>query len=260
MFSFIGRPVLMFFEGIGAFFLLLRETVMWTFKKPFDKKNLIHQMIQIGIRSLPIALITTFFTGMVMSMQTALAIESKIKGVSAFIGSGIGFAMVRELGPVMSSVFIAGRVGSAIAAEIGSMKVTDQIDALYTLSTSPVQYLVVPRFLGLVLTLPMVTIFSDYSGILGGALVSSFSLGIPIQTYFNALKLAVGFGDILHGLIKSVCFAIIIVIIACRQGFLTSGGAEGVGESTTRTVVYASIAILISDYFLTLFLRYTLGI
>lgn len=260
MLSFVGRPILLFFEGVGSFFLLLKDTIRWIFKPPFDKKNLIHQMIQIGIRSLPIALITTFFTGMVMSLQTAIAIETKIKGASTFIGSIIGLAMVRELGPVLSSVFIAGRIGSSITAEIGTMKVTDQIDALYTLSTSPVHYLVVPRFLALFITLPMVTVFSDYVGILGGAVISYFRLQIPIETYLNALQVAVHFGDILHGLIKTFFFATIIIIIACNQGFKASGGAEGVGEATTKTVVYSSIAILVSDYFLTLFISYALGI
>jgi phospholipid/cholesterol/gamma-HCH transport system permease protein len=217
-------------------------------------------MLAIGIDSLPIVLITALFTGMVMSLQTAFAIEAKIKGASAFVGSVVGLAMVKELGPVLCSVFLAGRVGSSIAAEIGSMKITDQIDALTMLSTSPVQYLVVPRFLALVLVIPVLTLFADLIGVLGGAVVSVASLNVSFSRYWDAFTYAVHFKDIIHGLVKTFVFAGIIGIVSCQVGLKTSGGAEGVGHATTQAVVISSIAILISDYFLGLFLRFTIGI
>jgi phospholipid/cholesterol/gamma-HCH transport system permease protein len=172
----------------------------------------------------------------------------------------VGLAMVRELGPVLAAVFIAGRVGSAIAAEIGSMKVTDQIDAMYSLSTSPIQYLVVPRFLALIIMIPLVTVFADLVGILGGGVISYFKLELPLKTYLFALQKSVHFGDIMSGIIKSAFFGGIIALVGCQQGLKTTGGAEGVGVSVTKSVVIASIAILISDYFLTLFLNSLLGI
>jgi phospholipid/cholesterol/gamma-HCH transport system permease protein len=256
----ISRWVISFFEALGEFFLLLGTTVRWTFKKPFDRKNIVNQILAIGIDSLPIVLITALFTGMVMSLQTAFAIEAKIKGASAFVGSVVGLAMVKELGPVLCSVFLAGRVGSSIAAEIGSMKITDQIDALTMLSTSPIQYLVVPRFLALICVIPVLTIFADLIGVFGGAMVSVASLNVSMTRYWDAFTYAVHFKDIIHGLVKTFVFAGIIGIVSCQVGLKTSGGAEGVGHATTQAVVISSIAILIADYFLGLFLRFTIGI
>jgi len=243
-----------FFDSIGDFFLLLYGTIRWSFKKPFDKKNLANQIIKIGINSIPIVLVTALFTGMVMSLQIAFSLEYKIKGASSLIGGVIGVAMMRELGPVFSAVFLSGRVGSGIAAELGSMKVTDQVDALYTLDTSPVHYLVVPRFLAAIIVLPMLTLFADFIGIFGSMLVTTLALKVPFLTFWYALRNGVSINDLLNGLIKSVFFAMIIVIVGALSGLKTKNGAEGVGQSTTQSVVISSISILVVDYFLTIFL------
>jgi phospholipid/cholesterol/gamma-HCH transport system permease protein len=249
-----------FFEAFGEVSLLFSRAVKWAFRKPFDRAGVINQILSTGINSLPVILVTGLFTGMVFSFQTAYSMEARIKGASVLVGSIVGLAIVKELGPVFAAVFVAGRVGSAIAAEIGSMKVTDQIDALTMLSTSPIHYLVVPRLLALIIIQPIVTLFFDFIGIIGGGLVSLFSLNVPLATYQEAFVRAVHFPDFVNGFIKSIFFGAIIAIVACREGLRTVGGAEGVGQATTRAVVTASIAILVSDYFLTVFLAYVFGI
>lgn len=249
-----------FFEGFGETWLLLVRTVRWMVRRPFDRAALVQQILAIGINSLPIILITGLFTGMVFSFQTAYSLEFRIKGASVLVGSIVGLALVKELGPVFAAVFVAGRVGSAVAAEIGSMKVSDQIDALTMLATSPIQYLVVPRFLALLVVQPIVTLFFDFIGLVGGALVSVYSLDVPFQTYVESFQRAVHLPDVLNGFVKSVVFGVLIALVACREGLRTTGGAEGVGRATTRSVVTACIAILVSDYFLTVFLAYVVGI
>ena len=249
-FSKAGR-ILTIFEGLGGYFIFLKETLVWAFKPPFDAKNIINQMLEIGYKSLPVTSITLFFTGMVMAFQIGTAMDAIMSGSSVFIGSGVTIAMFRELCPVLTALLLAGRVGSAIAAEIGTMKVTEQIDALKTLSANPVQYLSVPRFIACLIMTPALTIITDIVGVLGGSFIAYFSLGITLDKYIENILNYVSLFDFLSGLVKSIFFGIEIAVIACFQGFNTRGGAEGVGQSTIQSVVKSSMAILISDYFLT---------
>ncbi len=260
MFRFLGRIVLNFFTSLGEITELFISTIKWTFRKPFDLKNIVNQMIHIGYNSLPVIFLTSLFTGMVIALQTGLTLESMFKGMSQFIGGVVSVSMARELAPVLTALIMAGRIGSSIAAELGTMQVTEQIDALKTLGTNPVHYLAVPRLLSLMFMLPVLVMFADIIGWLGGGIVSVVELKTTFLTYYYHSQVSLRMGDILSGLIKSSAFGMIIAVIGCYKGFKTSGGAKGVGESTISSVVTSSILILISDYFLTSFLNYTLHI
>lgn len=246
-----GNIFVGFLESLGGHFILLKDTAVWTFRPPFDGKNIIHQMLEIGYKSLPVTSITLFFTGMVMALQIGTAMDSLMAGSSVFIGSAVTIAMFRELCPVLTALLLAGRVGSSMAAEIGTMKVTEQIDALRTLLANPVQYLAVPRFLACLLMTPLLTVLADIVGVLGGALVAYVSLSITPEIYITNILENIRMADFLSGLAKSVFFGIEISVISCYSGFNTKGGAEGVGKSTIQAVVRSSMVILISDFFLT---------
>ncbi|HPN14104.1 MAG TPA: ABC transporter permease, partial [Spirochaetota bacterium] len=196
------------------------------------------------------------FTGMVMAFQIGRAMDSLMSGSSIFIGSAVTISMFRELCPVITGLLLAGRVGSSIAAEIGTMKVTEQIDALRTLAAEPVQYLSVPRFIACLVMTPVLTLITDVTGVLGGAFISFMSLGITLDKYVDNILNYTDLADLTTGLVKSVFFGMEIAIISCYQGFHTSGGAEGVGKATIQAVVKSSMAILISDYFLTYLIRF----
>lgn len=242
-------------EEIGGHLIFLARTFQWIFRPPFDAQNILNQMLEIGYRSLPVTSITLFFTGMVMALQVGRAMDKLMSGSSIFIGSAVSISMLRELCPVLTALLLSGRVGSAIAAEIGTMRVTEQIDALITLRADPIQYLSVPRFLACLIMTPALTIITDVVGVLGGAFIAFFGLGITVDKYLENIFQYLGLMDFLSGLIKSVFFGIEIAVIACYQGFNTTGGAEGVGKSTIQAVVKSSMAILISDYFLTYLLQ-----
>ncbi|MCP4133325.1 MAG: ABC transporter permease [bacterium] len=247
----ITNPFMRLMQGLGAHFIFFKDTLKWMFRPPFDGKNIIYQMLEIGYKSLPVTTITIFFTGMVMATQIGKAMDAIMSGSSVYIGSGVTKTMFRELCPVLTGLLLAGRIGSAIAAEIGTMKVTEQIDALRTLSANPIQYLSVPRFIACIIMTPMLTIINDIVGVLGGGLVSFFYLGITLDKYVSNILQYTTLMDFLSGIIKSGFFAIGIAVISCYQGFSTAGGAEGVGKSTIQAVVKSSMFILISDYFLT---------
>ncbi|MBN2160904.1 MAG: ABC transporter permease [Spirochaetes bacterium] len=244
------------FEGIGRYGIFFTETVRWMFRPPFDAKNVIIQMLEIGYKSIPVTSITLFFTGMVMALQLGRVMDSLMSGSSIFIGSGVTISMFRELCPVLTALLLAGRVGSSIAAEIGTMKVTEQIDALRTLSAEPIQYLSVPRFIACLVMTPVLTMITDIVGVMGGAFIAFFSLEITVDKYIDNILQYTDLTDLTTGLIKSIFFGMEIAIISCYQGFNTVGGAEGVGKSTIQAVVKSSMAILISDYFLTYIIRF----
>lgn len=244
------------FAEIGGHFIFLKETVKWTFRRPFDYRNLVVQMLEIGYKSIPVTSITLFFTGMVMALQIGNAMDKLMSGSSVFIGSAVSIAMFRELCPVLTALLLAGRIGSAIAAELGTMKVTEQMDALITLRANPIQYLSVPRFLACLVMTPVLTIITDIVGILGGAFVAFVSLGITVDKYFENILNYLSLMDFLSGLMKSLFFGVEIAIISCYQGFKTTGGAEGVGKAAIQAVVKSSMAILVSDYFLTYLLQF----
>jgi phospholipid/cholesterol/gamma-HCH transport system permease protein len=251
LFAYIGAWVLRFLEESGKVMVLFAKTLVLSIRPPFDFRGLLHQVEEVGIRSIPVVLITGTFTGMVLALQSYTGF--KRFNAEAFVGTVVALSMTRELGPVLSGLMVSGRVGSAMAAELGTMQVTEQIDALYTLATNPIKYLIVPRFLASLIVMPILTVFADAIGILGGYLVSVNLLGsnptIYIRRTFDYLDLE----DIYIGLLKACVFGMIIAIIGCYQGFNTQGGAEGVGKSTTRAVVMSSLLILIANYFITAF-------
>jgi phospholipid/cholesterol/gamma-HCH transport system permease protein len=248
-FDFIGAWVLRFLEESGKIMVLFAKTLVLGFRPPYDFRALLRQMEEVGIRSVPVVLITGTFTGMVLALQSYTGF--KRFNAEAFVGTVVALSMTRELGPVLSGLMVSGRVGSAMAAELGTMQVTEQIDALYTLATNPIKYLIVPRFLASLIVMPILTLFADVLGILGGYLVSVNLLGsnptIYIRRTFDYLDLE----DIYIGLFKACIFGMIIAVIGCYQGFNTQGGAEGVGKATTRAVVMSSLLILIANYFIT---------
>lgn len=251
MFNFIGLWVLKFLEESGRVIILLYKTVIWIFRPPFDIRNLLKQIEEVGVKSIPVVLITGGFTGMVLALQSYTGF--KRFNAEAFVGTVVALSMTRELGPVLSGLMVSGRVGAAMAAELGTMQVTEQIDALYTLATNPIKYLVVPRFLAALIVMPILTIFADVVGILGGYLISVKLLGSNPTIYLRRTFDYLDLEDIYIGLFKACIFGIIIATIGCYQGFNTRGGAEGVGKSTTRAVVMSSLLILIANYFVTAF-------
>lgn len=252
----IGLACYSFLEGFGRYAIFFVETIKWTFRRPFDGHNFLYQLLEIGYKSLPVTSITIFFTGMVMALQIGKAMEAQMPGSSIYIGSAVTIAMFRELSPVLTALLLAGRVGSAIAAQIGTMKVTEQIDALVTLSANPVQYLSVPRFLSCLIMAPALTVFTDFIGSAGGAVIAYFALDVTFEQYLSNVLNYTMVMDFASGIIKSVFFGMEIAIISTYEGFHTTGGAEGVGKSTITAVVKSSMVILISDYFLTYLLQF----
>lgn len=238
-----------FLTEVGRFFVMLGRTLAWTPRPPWDLRELVRQMVRVGVDSLPVVLLTALFTGMVFALQTFSTLRRF--GAEGYVGSLVALSMVRELSPVISSLLIAGRCGSAMGAEIGTMRVTEQIDALEALATEPVHYLVVPRVWATVLTLPLLIVIADAIGIVGGYLISVAYFGANPVTYAENSFRFMDLDDLTSGLIKAAVFGLIISVVGCQKGFHTRGGAEGVGRATTRAVVLASIAILISDFFLT---------
>lgn len=234
---------------IGGASILLAQTIFWLVIPPIKRKQVFDQMNKIGLDSLPIVLLTSLFTGMVLALQSAYQMQRM--SAEMYIASLVSLSMTRELGPVLTALVIAGRVGASITAELGTMKVTEQIDALEALATNPVKYLVVPRFLALLFMLPLLTIYADMIGIIGGYIIGVFKLGIGSNMYLRMTYDPLVFKDVFTGLIKSTAFGIIIAIIACFQGLNTEGGAEGVGRSTTLAVVISFIMIIAADCFFT---------
>ena len=254
MVSYIGKFVIDYLKWICGIFALLMDILYWIFLGPFKGKfshreSITHQLVFVGVRSIIIVFFVDIFTGIVIAMQTAPQLEKM--GAVMYVASLVAIAICRELSPVLTALVVAGRVGSAIAAELGTMKVSEQIEALDTMAINPTRFLAVPRFLALLFMLPCLTILGDLAGILGGYIVGTASLKINpdlyIQTTFKFLK----FKDIYTGLIKSAVFAIIIALIGCFEGLNTRGGAEGVGRGTTRSVVISFILIILGDCVIT---------
>ena len=218
-------------------------------RRPFGLDLLMGQLHHLGVRSLSITNITALFTGMVLALQTAHTLG--IYGAKLLIGDAVSISIVRELGPVLTSLLVAGRVGAGITAEIGSMAVTEQVDAIRALGASPIKKLVVPKVLATLIMLPLLTILADFVGIFGGMLISVKDLNQSSQYYIQHVIKALTFDDIFSGVGKTFFFAAFISIVGCYNGLNASGGADGVGRATTTTVVVASILILISNFFLT---------
>ena len=248
----VGRKTTLFFEDLGGIAILIKN-ILLGLPGSFKRFHLTtEQMLFMGVNSLPLILVTSIFTGGVTSVQGAYMFSDYVP--MRYLGTAVGKTVIMELGPVLTALVVAGRVGAAIAAELGTMKVTEQIDALETLALDPVKYLVVPRFVSGLIMLPILTIFADFIAILGGLVVSVSFLHVSAATFLSGLKLFFRLKDVWGGLFKAMTFGGIIALIGCYQGFKTSGGAEGVGRSTTRAVVLASVLILVTDYILAWFL------
>ena len=236
-------------EQTGGLGLLTGRAFLAMVRPPYEVGLWIRQMEQIGVRSLGVAGITTVFTGMVLALQTALSLPSL--GIKYYIGSVVAKSLVRELGPVLTALIVGGRIGSGMTAEIGTMKVTEQIDALRSMATDPVKKLVVPKLVATLVMLPALTVIGDGLGILGGLVVATLTLNLTPGLYLNDVFESLNLGDVGSGIAKSFFFAYFIAVVGCYNGLNTTGGADGVGRATTNTVVLAAILVLVSDFFLT---------
>lgn len=246
----LGHKALKTAESAGEFTLLVRSTIVWFWRSKVEWRQVLIQMNKIGLESLPVTAMTTFFTGMVLALQTGASSKSFFNE-PLFVGTIVGFSMVMELAPVMTAMVVSGRAGAAIAAELGTMKVTDQIDAIYTLGTDPVRYLIIPRVLAFLAVLPLLAVISDFTGVFGGWVVAAFKLHIPTNTYWHDIIDHMAVRDFMHGFLKNFVFASSISFICCFKGITTTGGAEGVGKATTAAVVMSMTSVLILDYFVT---------
>ncbi|GAB4390122.1 MAG: ABC transporter permease [Thermodesulfovibrionales bacterium] len=248
----IGHLFIAFAAEAGRVLILLYQTGKQLVLPPFDVRNLVKQMLEVGVLSVPVVLVTAVFTGMVLALQTYTGF--KRFGAESLVGSVVALSMTREMGPVLTGLIVTGRAGAAMAAELGTMRVTEQIDALETLATNPVKYLVVPRFLSGLIMLPALTVVSDIIGIIGGYLITVGLFGASSTLYWRRTWNYLELSDIYNGLIKAAFFGASIALVCCYKGFYTSGGAEGVGRATTGAVVVSFMTILISDYFLSAWL------
>lgn len=244
----VGTVGVAFLEEAGRIVSLLYQTLRWSVRPPFDLRNVLRQCEAIGVNSIPVILITAVFTGMVLAYQSYTGF--KRFNAESLVGTVVALSMTRELGPVLTALVLAGRAGAAMAAELGTMKVTEQIDALLTLATNPVKYLIAPRFLATVVMLPALTVVADLLGIIGGYFVGVNVLDANPTVYIRRTTEYLKVDDIVNGLIKAAVFGGIIAIVSCDRGFYTEGGAEGVGKATMSAVVLSMMLILISNYFL----------
>lgn len=245
----LGKGSVVFLEESGGLWLLLCRTVRAALTRRFRWKSTLEQAFRIGVASLPLVMLTSLFTGIVLALQSAY--QLKLLSAERFIADLVALSLTRELGPVLTAMMVTGRVGASIAAEIGTMKVTEQIDALKSLASDPVHYLVVPRFVATISMLVILTIYGDVIGVFGGYLVSVFKLGLSSYQYFHRTITALVLKDVFTGLIKAFIFGVIISIVGCYYGFKAKGGAEGVGHATTMAVVVSFISIIVADTFFT---------
>lgn len=233
----------------GGMSMILFHSVAWMFVPPLKLRNIFKQMEFVGVKSLFVVILTGAFTGAVLALQTYNAL--KRFGAESLVGPTVAMSMARELGPVLTGLMVTGRAGSAMATELGTMRVTEQIDALYTMAVNPVKYLISPRILAGVMMMPMLTVVADFVGVMAGYFVGVKILGINSGVYIGRTVDFVKPQDIFDGLIKASAFGLILSLAACYHGFNTAGGAAGVGEAATKSVVLGSVMILISNYFLT---------
>lgn len=251
MFEKIGRKILGTAQTTGEMVALLVETVYYFKAAPRNLPAIFRQMYEIGVGTVPIASLAALFVGMVLALQTGMQLA--LYGTQEVIGAIVGLSMVKELGPVMTSLLVAGRIGSAMAAEVGAMEVYEEIDALKTLEINPVRYLAMPRLLACLFAVPALVVFATVIGIAGGALVSDINqtINVPYNVYYDNMIRALDYKEIFKGLLKATVFGGIVAQVGCYVGFKTSGGARGIGLATTRAVVIAFLLIFIADYFLT---------
>ncbi len=245
----VGAYVVSTLDTIGSFFLFMWGVIKTAFTSKLRVHQLFDQMCTIGVESLSIILLTGFSTGAVLAWQSYIGF--KRFGAEDFIGPVVALSLIRELGPVLTGLMVTGRAGSAMTAELGTMSITEQLEALQTLCIDVNQYLMVPRILGATIIIPFLAVFSMICGIVGGYLICVNVLFINGEQYISGIKTFVELADITGGLLKAAAFGFIFSSVGCYKGFYTSGGAKGVGLATTQSVVISSISILIADYFLT---------
>ena len=245
----LGRMTLAFLERIGAVAAFALQAVRCGLQPPWYGRQIGRQIMEIGYYSLPVVGLTAIFTGMVLALQSHTGF-ARFSADSA-VATVVALSMARELGPVLAGLMVAGRIGASMAAEIGTMRVTEQVDALSTLSTNPYKYLMAPRILAGILMLPCLVVVTDSIGIFGGYLVSAYKLNYNAALYLHDSWNALRFDDIISGLIKAAVFGFVITLMGCYNGYNSKGGAQGVGQATTNAVVSASILILATDYVLT---------
>ena len=244
----LGEWIFTMLSEFGSWVQFAGATLGWMAARPPRRSHLVPNFFTIGVRSLPVVAVTGLFIGMVLSVQSFNSFKEM--GLETRLGSVVNISLVKELGPVLAATMLAGRVGSAMAAELGTMRVTEQIDALHALGVNPIAYLVVPRFLACVVLIPALTLVADFAGALGGSFVSVNMLGVDGYYYWEHSQSFVGALDVIAGLFKSVFFGGTIALIACHRGFHSRGGAEGVGQAATEAFVYSFIAILFLDFWL----------
>lgn len=245
----VGRIVLGFLEETGRISLFLRDAVVQGFTPTYYWQQLALQLFRIGYTSLPVVALTAFFTGGALALQIYLG--SSRFNAESLVASIVALGITRELGPVLAGLMVSGRVGASIAAELGTMRVTEQIDALTTLSTNPLKYLVAPRIVAAVISLPLLVAIGDTIGIMGGYIVGTRSLDFNAATYLKNTAEFLTWDDIFSGLIKAAFFGLIIALMGCYHGFHSKGGAQGVGRATTNAVVSSAILILAANFILT---------
>ncbi len=254
----IGEAVITKISNVGEFGYFVGQMIRWLTTRLPCKGTILPCFYQIGVQSLPVVALTGTFIGMVLAVQSYTQLKSL--GMETRLGALINMSLVRELGPVLAATMLAGRVGSSMAAELGTMRVTEQIDALTCMGTNPIHYLVVPRFLGCLLLIPILALMADFMGIVGGAVYSVYLLGIDSHFYISNSQSFVGLYDILSGIFKSFFFGAAIGVIGCYRGFNCRAGAEGVGQAATESFVNSFVAILLLDLLMGIFLEafYTL--
>lgn len=239
-----------FLASTGEFILLIWEVALATLRRPPHWTLIREQLYNIGVLSLPVVAMTGFSTGLVLAAQSFFQLSDK--GLAGATGLMVGKAMITELGPVLTAFMVTGRVGAAMCAELGTMRVTEQIDALETMAVNPNRYLIAPRFLSGMVMMPLLTVFSIFMGIFGGYLISVFYFKMPPTTYFDPMPIYITNFDLLIGIVKAFFFGVLIVTISCFKGLRTSGGAEGVGRATTNSVVVCYTFILFTNFLITL--------
>jgi phospholipid/cholesterol/gamma-HCH transport system permease protein len=247
----VGRRSLNLVQEAGGMLIFLLESLALTFVPPFRFRRLLQEIYNIGVRSIPIVILTSAFTGMVTALQGYYTLRQY--GSEGALGSVVALSLIREMGPVLTAIMVSARAGSAVTAEIGIMRITEQLDALDTMAVNPLQYVVTPKLLTGIIAVPLLTAIFDVVGILGGYLVGVVLLGVSSGAYFSGMKQSVVAMDVNGGIVKSLVFGLTIILVACYKGYYTEHGAEGVSKATNQTVVLSAVLVLALDYALTSF-------
>ena len=258
--AFLGRNTLDMVRYVSGLYTLSEKAAYWTFVAPFKGqalkwRNTLHQMVLAGVNSIPILSLISMFIGVVLALQGAYQLQKL--GAAYYVTALVGVSMTRELGPLITAILISGRSGSAFAAELGTMKVSEEIDALDAMGLDAVRYLVVPKYIAMLIMMPCLTILSDLAGILGGGFFEMAQLGQSLSTFVLATRDALVLRDITTGLIKSLVFALVITKVGCYEGLSVKGGAEGVGKATTSSVVVSIFLVILADVIFTAIFYYT---